>query len=238
MKISLLIGLLIGLSDLLFTANAQSVSSVPNSQNAQGYLPRWIVKFAPLSLIDPSNTIQFGVERVVSQQNSLQAEFGYGWQGINAWNRGNETRYSNFEVWRGRAEWRHYWRRAPAPIGGYTAIEGLYRRDNAMEHGTVGIGSSLDIYQYQYYQMYSLPISNQVWALTVKVGRQFSMSANNRLLGDFYMGLGYRTGTTSQPHRPDGYNYYYPSGLIIDPFNLNRYPNLNASFGIKVGYAF
>lgn len=239
MKISLLIGLLPGLGSLLFTANAQSVSSSSNSQNSQAYLPRWIVKFAPLSLIDPSNTIQFGVERIMSRQHSLQVEFGYGWQGMNMWrNHNSESRYSNLEVWRGRAEWRYYWRRDPAPIGGYTAIEGLYRRNTAIEHGSVGIGSPSDMYQYQYYQLYSLPVSNQVWAITLKIGRQFSMSANNRFLGDFYMGLGYRNSTTTEPNRPEGYNFYYPSGFLLNPFNLNRQPNLNVSFGIKFGYAF
>ena len=45
----------------------------------------WVVKVAPLSLLDPDNTIQIGVERLLGRQHAVQAEFGYGWQAINLW---------------------------------------------------------------------------------------------------------------------------------------------------------
>ncbi|MVM37497.1 hypothetical protein GO730_07520 [Spirosoma sp. HMF3257] len=90
-------------------ALAQTEKPMPLSSIFAEHSQRWVVKFAPLSLIDPSNTIQFGIERLVGQHQSIQAEFGYGWQGMNLWDVSQRSRYTDMKIWRGRAEWRYYW---------------------------------------------------------------------------------------------------------------------------------
>ncbi len=196
---------------------------------------RWVVKFAPLSLFDPSNTIQFGIERFVGQHQSIQAEFGYGWQGMNLWRSTQDSRYSDIELWRGRAEWRYY--RHGGPIGSYIALEGLYKRINARENGTIGLGC--DMGPCQYFQLYSAPISKQVWAGHVKFGRQFRLLPNtNRLLADFYGGVGVRGSTLEQiPIPQTGVFYYNPRGLF-NLFSTTTFAAISISYGIKIGFSF
>ncbi|WP_080055947.1 hypothetical protein [Spirosoma aerolatum] len=225
-------------------ALAQWVSPAPTTYTpTSNTLPKWVVKFAPLSLLDPSGTVQFALERTIGHQQSLQFEAGYGSQRTNIWQQPDNnhyTRYSQYEVWRGRAEWRYYWRRFQAPIGSYLALEGLYKQENAFENGTVGVGVNEQTGQYQYYQLYSLPLSKHVWAFTVKVGRQFPLPFNNRFVADFYGGLGIRHRTITRPDRPEGYLFYSSSGSLIDPFSTasSPYSFLNVSYGVKVGYTF
>ncbi|GAB3956823.1 hypothetical protein GCM10028805_47750 [Spirosoma harenae] len=236
MKKLYLIGFLGAIWAGILTAQAQSATQQLSYSTGYKPSPKWVVKFAPLSLVDPSSTVEFAVERLVSQQHSVQAEFGYAGPGLNRWgNSGQNLRYSNGQVWRGRAEWRYYLRQNQAPFGSYAALEGIYKQVNALENGTVGIG--FEAGQYQYYQMYSLPISAQVWAFNLKLGNQFPLSANNRLVGDFYGGVGLRHQTIYEPDRPDGYTFYAQNPLF-SPFLTNRYPALSVSFGLKIGYTF
>ncbi len=196
---------------------------------------RWVVKFAPLSLFDPNNTIQFGIERLVGQHQSIQAEFGYGWLGMNLWRTTQDSRYSDNEIWRGRAEWRYYWH--GGPLGSYIALEGLYKQVNARENGTIGLGC--DTGPCQYYQLYSAPISKKVWAGHVKFGRQFRLLPNsNRLLADFYGGLGVRWSSLEQiPIPQNGFFYYKPSGLF-NLFSTTPYAAISISYGVKIGFSF
>ncbi|GAB4033657.1 hypothetical protein [Spirosoma gilvum] len=223
-------------------ASAQWLSPTPAYTNSPSPLPKWVVKFAPLSLLDLSSTVQFAIERTIGQQQSLQLEAGYGTQRMNLWQRSDNTnsRYSQYEVWRGRAEWRYYWRRFQAPVGSYFAVEGLYKQENAFENGTVGMGLNAPTGQYEYYQLYSLPVSKAVWALTLKVGRQFPLPFNNRFVADFYGGLGIRNRAINRSDRPDGYLFYASSGSIVDPFTRtsNPYSFLSVSYGVKIGYTF
>lgn len=236
MKLVYKIGLASLLSGICFGTQAQSVNTEPIFSPLSRASPKWVVKFAPFSLIDFSNTVQFAVERVVGQQQTIQAEFGYGWAGMNLWRYSKNSRYDHYETWRARAEWRFYWRRFQPPFGAYTALEGLYKQENAFETGTIGVAP--DGGMPQYYRLYSLPISKQVWAMTLKFGRQFSFSSNNRLIGDFYGGIGFRTRDIHQPNRPDGYVYYASKGFLVDPFSPNPPVSLNISYGFKIGYAF
>ena len=231
MKTVYLIGLLTLLAGV---AQAQVINPDPLYATRQESARRWVVKFAPLSLFDPSNTVQVGIERMLGQRQAIQIEFGYGWQGLNLWRNSQSSRYSDTEIWRGRAEWRYYWR--GGPIGSYMAVEGLYKRINAFEHGTVGIGCTNG--PCQYYQLYTSPISKYVWAGHLKFGRQFRLSPNNdRLVGDFYGGIGVRGNTLDRTFQPDGFYYYQSSGLF-DLFSSTRYAVISVSYGMKIGYSF
>lgn len=229
---------LICLSGLLLggiRATAQPVTPLPLPSVDTDRNPKWVVQFAPLSLFDPTNTLQFGLERMIGQHNSVHLEAGYGWQGMNLWQTSQSTRYTNTENWRGRAEWRYYWR--GGPIGPYFALEGLFKQITAYENGTIGVGCESG--PCQYYQQFSTPITKHVWAGHLKFGRQFALSANNRLVGDFYGGLGVRWRSLDRTTKPDGYYYYESRGFTLyDPFAFSPYPIISLSYGFKVGYTF
>ncbi|CAN5600225.1 hypothetical protein BH09BAC4_BH09BAC4_39890 [soil metagenome] len=228
-----LLALFLGIA---FSVQAQSLRTMPLSAVGIDNAKRWVVKFTPLSLFDPNNTIQFGLERLLSQRHSIQVEIGYGWQGMNLWDMSQHGQYSHLENWRGRVEWRYYWR--GGFIGPYLALEGLYRQANAFENGTIGLGCETG--QCQYYQLYSLPISKYVWGGHIKFGRQFAISTNKRLVGDFYGGLGIRGNTVDRFSRPVGALDFRSSGgfLSIDPFTSSANVFISVSYGIKIGYSF
>ena len=221
--VRLLAGLTLVFGRMLAT-EAQTLTPYPPGITHAEPMQRWVVKFAPLSLFDPSNTVQFGLERLLGQHQAVQVEFGYGWQGMNLWRSSQSSRYTDTEIWRGRAEWRYYWR--GGPIGSYMALEGLYKQVNAYEHGTIGVGCTTG--PCQYYQRYSLPITKHVWGGHLKFGRQFSLMPSNRLLADVYGGLGVRWNTIERASRPDGLSYYQPGGFIVfDPFSSTPYAQIS-----------
>jgi hypothetical protein len=235
MKIRRLLGAVALFVAYSLTTHAQPITPMPLPAIDAYRNPQWVVKFAPLSLLDPSNTIQFGLERMIGEHQSIQIEVGYGWQGMNLWQSSQSSRYSDTENWRGRAEWRYYWR--GGPIGSYIAVEGLYKQVTAQENGTIGIGC--DTGPCQYYQLFSSPISKHVWGGHLKFGRQLALSSNNRLVADFYGGLGIRGNTIERTPRPVGFYYFQPRGFtLFDPFSTTSKTLISISYGLKVGYAF
>ena len=209
----------------------------PGVTNLQSTAP-WVVKFAPLALIDPDNAVEFGIERRLGNQQSAQVELGYGWQGMNLWQNSQNQRYTDKEVWRGRAEWRHYFDSRRQLRGNYIAIEGFYKQVNVRESGTVGVGC--DGGPCQYYQIYSSPTEKYVWGGHVKFGNQSPLSFYNRhWLIDWYVGLGIRRRTVERFGRPDGLNYYASGGYsLFDSFSSATYVLPSMTLGVKVGYAF
>lgn len=199
---------------------------------------QWVVKFAALSLFDPDNTIQFGVERLFGQHNAVQLELGYGFQGMNLWQYTQNERYSNREVWRSRLEWRYYFTPTQEPRGRYIAIEGFYKQVNVRENGTVGVGCYAG--PCQYYQQFSAPLEKYVWGGHIKYGRQFRLvPENNRLLADIYLGLGFRRRTIDRFQRPDTSYYYGPGSYnLFDSFATTPYTLISIAYGAKIGYAF
>ncbi len=196
----------------------------------------WVLKVAPLSLLDLSSTIQAAVEGVVAPNQSVQLELGYGWQAMNPWLAPNQERYSRYEVWRGRAEWRYYWRGGQAPFGTYTAIEGLYKRENALEKAVTAVYGEPGLVQY--YRQSSLPISKDVYGINVKIGRQFPLLPNRRLVFDIYTGLGLRARTILRTNLPNGYQLTRQPIVDIGPFTTYGGASLfSLSAGFKIGYA-
>ena len=218
-------------------AQAQPLRDDPDQSTRAPQVRNWVVKFAPLSLFDPDNTVQFGIERLLGGQHGVQAEFGYGWQGMNLWQNSQNHRYSRREVWRGRLEYRYYVNRASAPIGQYVAVEGFYKQVNALESGTAGIGCQTGLCQY--YQLFTSPVSKYVWGGHVKFGRQFSVLPSDRLLVDVYTGLGFRQRQVGRFGQPNGVYYYESAGYnLFDAFSPQTYAIISMAYGIKVGYSF
>jgi hypothetical protein len=217
---------------------AQSIQPLPNPEILNDPARRWVVKFAPLSLFDPDNTIQFGIERLFGQHNAVQFEGGYGFQGMNLWQSSQNTRYSHKEVWRSRVEWRYYLNKTDRPIGRYIAVEGFYKQVNVRESGTLGVGCTTG--PCQYYQLFTTPLQKFVWGGHVKYGRQFPLIRdNNRLLADIYLGLGFRVRQIERFQEPNNQFYYGPGNFtLFDAFSPTPYALISVAYGAKIGYTF
>lgn len=220
---------------------AQGIQPLPSPNIDTEPARKWAVKFAPLSLFDPDNTIQFGIERLFGQHNAVQLEGGYGFQGMNLWQNSQNERYTHKEVWRSRVEWRYYFTKTDQPTGRYIAVEGFYKQVNVRESGTIGVGCATG--PCQYYQLFTAPLQKYVWGGHVKFGRQFPLIPNNnRLLADVYLGLGFRVRRIDRFQQPDNqYNQYYyrPAGFtLFDSFSATPYTLISVAYGAKIGYSF
>ncbi|GAA4454288.1 hypothetical protein GCM10023189_20540 [Nibrella saemangeumensis] len=210
--------------------------------------PRWVIKFSPQHLFDPDNTVQFGLERILSHRQSVQGEFGYGSGVMNLYRNSESSQYLLPEYWRGRAEWRFYTNRyrtnrnfnvnvrSPAPLGNYLAVELFYKQANAFERFSAGrecVGG-----QCAYFEQLETAVMKYVWGSHFKVGRQFvAGTENNRLVLDMYLGVGIRFKAISRSPIPAEdqvfrmrnyflYDPFYPGSLVL--------PSLTA--GLKIGY--
>lgn len=218
---------------------AQQRINSPNPDSSDRFVREraWVVKVAPLSLFDPDNTIQFGVERWLGGRHALQAEFGYGWQSINLWQNSQNQRYSDREVWRGRAEYRYYYHPTSRLGGSYFAVEGFYKQVNALESGTYGVGCQSG--PCQYYRIFREPVQKYVWGMHAKTGRQFALTPDDRWLMDIYVGLGFRKSEINRYERPSSSAYFYESAgySLFDAFSPRPYPVVSLAYGFKIGYA-
>ncbi|GAB3699519.1 hypothetical protein GCM10027592_25670 [Spirosoma flavus] len=225
------------LSGSTYVSYGQRIEPDPGTDLAIETARKWAVKFSLLSLLDPDNTIQFGVERMLNRRQSLQLETGYGWQGMNLWENSRNGRYRDREVWRGRLEWRYFFNPTGQPRGRYVAVEGFYKQVNLRESGTVGIGCATGMCQY--YQLFTAPLQKYVWGAHVKIGRQFQfIPTNNHWLFDVYLGLGFRRRIV-ESYRPAADTYYYRStGInLFDTFNATPATLFSMSYGFKLGFA-
>ncbi|RAJ92469.1 hypothetical protein LX87_04799 [Larkinella arboricola] len=208
--------------------------------------PQWVVKFAPLSLIDLDNTIQFGAERLLGRKHAIQAEFGYGWQALNLYPYRRDD-YDDFEVWRGRLEWRRYSGRyrsnrrphyATPPIGRYIAVETFFKQLTVLE--TTAVGRECLDGTCAYFQQGTFPMYRTVWGAHFKLGRQFVLSipGENRLLLDFYMGLGFRTLSLFRFSNPanGNDNIVRSTGSVFGWDAGQAGSRLSGTLGIKLGY--
>ncbi len=197
---------------------------------------QWVVKLAPLGLVDPDNTVQFGIERMVGRRQAVQVEVGYGWAGLNLWRNTQNESYSDREVWRGRAEWRYYFGTTQQPLGPYVAIEGFYKQVNVRESGTSAMGCEDG--PCQYYRLYNTPVQKYVWGGHAKIGRQLALTDDERLRLDIYAGLGFRRRVVDRSRRPEGSYYYVTDYAPFNSFQPLTYATVSLTYGLKVGWAF
>jgi hypothetical protein len=205
--------------------------------------PRMILKAAPLTLFELQNTAELGIEVRLTEQFSLQGQFGYAPNWL-LW-RSLPDRYTRRENWRGRLEARWYIDRPNAnglfPIGRYVGIDLLYKQLNAYEAAT--IGKECQGFGCAYYQRTNSRVVRYIGAINGKVGTQrvigYSDKTNQPLwLLDGYVGLGVRFGQTERQATETGDLYFDPgtSFDFTDPFRQSNRAYLNVVAGVKVGY--
>ncbi len=201
---------------------------------------QWVIKLAPLAIVDPDNTVQFGAEYIYDQRHSVQAELGYGWHNFSLY--ANERDYRFREVWRSRAEWRTYWKRRGqyrTPFGGYWAVEAFYKQVNNRETNT--IGRECQGGPCAYYQQLDTPITKYVSGSNLKLGFQnrFGSDPDDRLLIDLYLGFGLRFRNVKRGViPPDSDQWYYQSRDLFGSYERGRATLPNMTAGFKIGYAF
>ena len=217
-------------------------------------LPRVLVKFAPLALIDPDATLQAGLEVKVGSRSSVQGEYGDGWPTLTHSNSDHAHTENQRSIHRIRAEWRVYSGRyrtnrrknaaikTPFPLGNYLAVEGFYKSVSWTEvDGTIRSQPNEPV-KFQSVKVH-VPFHRQGYGTHLKVGRQFALSGNRvstrgQVLIDIYFGAGVRW-----------VNWQYDQNLLkpgeelthqmhhrsLNNLGTNLIPTL--SFGLKLGFA-
>lgn len=210
---------------------------------------RFIVKLAPLSLLDPDATIQAGLEYRLGQRTSVQGEVGYGGRTLSLLD--NELKnFAAAEVWRGRAEVRFYsgrYRtnhkkgiaiRSHAPLGNYWAIEGMFKQINvqkAAQPGRIDVNPPIPI-EITGPQL----IRRYVVGTHVKFGRQLAFydpqrRLFSRTLLDIYWGFGARLITNQGPTPTTDESCGCGVGRSFRSRGTSIAPSV--SLGLKLGFA-
>lgn len=216
---------------LLLSLQGVKAQENPRDQYFAERAPKLIIKWAWLSLIDPDQTVQFGVEYALNKQWSLQQEIGYGH--FLPYSTDNEDK--DREIWRFRTEGRFYFSSSrPNPMEGtYVAAEIFYKRNNYLNEITVGRecenGNCAFFQQKEYIRI------KDVVGYHIKIGRQWVIS--RRVALDIYAGLGLRSihvktpGLSKEEQENINRDYvlfgYYSSGSYLMP---------SLSSGFKFGY--
>jgi hypothetical protein len=210
---------------------------------------RFILKLAPLSLLDQDATVQAGLEYLTGQRTAVQAEVGYGWQKLPVLG-SDLRRFAAAEVWRGRAEVRFYsgrYRtsakrriaiRSHAPLGNYWAIEGLFKQINvqkAAQLGWIDVNPPIptDITGPQFVRRY-------IVGAHIKFGRQFAFydpqrRLFSRTLLDIYWGFGARLITNQGASPTTDESCGCGIGRSFTSRGTSIAPSL--SLGLKLGFA-
>lgn len=225
-KITLIIFLLLSFQVLKAQEKTDSLSPLVAKQ------PRLIIKWAPLSLIDPHSTVQLGAEYLMGNAWSVQQEIGYG--------RNFEVLatedYHDREIWRFRTEFRKYTDEFRSKgTGPYTAFEVLYKRINYAKEGRIGRDCADGGCEYAMITDYTL--LKDVIGIHVKFGGQFVVE--NRLVIDIYMGGGLRNITVKASGYPSIPELFLDEETRFIKSNVTMPGNhtmLSMSGGFKLGY--
>lgn len=217
--------------------------------------PRWVVKWSPLAILDVESLYRVDVERLLGKQFSVQGGLGYGNQYTQLFQSSNSN-VSDRETWRAQLEGRIYvnrnrgvtrWRPdrlLRKPIGQYFAIETFYKQANANFNGTLQRGCETG--NCQFFERYSARAIRYVVGSHLKIGWQWPIrlsETNNRLLIDYYFGIGGRWRWFEQRGVPK-YEDARPQNFFGSPRDptsnwgsrAGQFPSL--AFGVQVGYAF
>jgi hypothetical protein len=127
------------------------------------------------------------------------------------------------------------------PLGGYIAIDALFKQLNALNTLTLGHEC---MFGCAYYEKTVEPITRYIGGLGIKFGAQKAIGRNRSTdapswLVDLYVGIGVRKGWTEQVALPpDVWRFSTGGGFLnFDPFqtSANLFPNV--LMGVKLGYA-
>lgn len=191
-----------------------------------------ILKFSPLSLIDPVPSIQFAYEWQFAERMSLQHEAGYikkvfsegfSW-GIN---------HNNLRGIRLRNEFRYYLQSFESRLHGfYTGPELLFLHRRDTRNAEFGMDCS-GPFECNFFRRMDYTYQKQVYALHLKIGYQELFL--KRFAYDIYAGLGYRHVRVKEIGAPDS-----PAWRMWDGFDFSKNPGIyhypSMSFGFKIGY--
>ncbi len=214
--------------------------------------PVVVMKLAPLTLFELQNTFELGAEVRLHDRMSIQGQAGYAPDWL-IWKSSDQSgnQYTNRENWRGRLETRWYVNRRNRagqlskggyfPLGGYIAVDALYKQLNAQNTLTIGHECTFGC---AYYEKTVEPITRYIGGLGVKFGAQ-TVIGRSRSAGipswllDIYLGFGVRRGWTEQRAlEPDERRFSNRGGFLsIDPFQAANQLTPNLLMGIKIGYA-
>lgn len=230
-KILLFIFALLSVQLLLAQQMPDTLSGLTNRR------PHYIIKWAPLSVIELDNTVQFGLEYLLPGPWSVQQELGYGWFNLNNNADIDGDPYKNREVWRSRTEFRVYLdhnKDVAKPRGGYFALEFLYKRVNFEREASIGRECADG--QCEYFELLDYKILKDVFGYHAKFGGQFIVE--NRLAIDIYSGIGWRNIFVKSPGLSAGENVF---GEGSDLINIARtepgiYRTISLCGGFKLGY--
>lgn len=221
MKKIILICLLGGLA---IKASTQDV--VTQNQISEGWQPNIALKFAPLSLMDYTPSLQGGVEVKLANSIGFQTEFGY----ISTLGKVEHWLHSETIELKG-IRWRNELRFYLNPQSGggfYVGPELFYKRVDQIWDETV--------YRYDWYysEIVELKQTKTVFGSHVKLGRQMEVY-NTRILFDLYGGFGMRyLNIDSNEPVDDSYYYSYDWFERVD----GSYILPSLSLGFKIGYNF
>lgn len=190
---------------LLLLSLTVSLARSQDSTLTYNHPSRFVLKLAPLAVLDQDATLQAGLEYRTGRRTSVQAELGYGGKNLSPF-QSDIKKFTNAEVWRGRAEVRFYrgrYRtnrkqglaiRSDFPLGNYWAVEGLFKQINVTTAEYIG---QLDPVTRVSIIIYPQNISRYVVGSHIKFGRQFAFydphrRVFSRALLDIYWGMGVR----------------------------------------------
>lgn len=188
-----------------------------------------ILKYSPLSILDPISSYQFAVEyRLWEKAISLQHEAGYI---TNILFRESDSR--NREGIRLRNEIRFYLQPGGKEgEGAYIAPEILFIHYSYRKTGTICHGFDQEFFDCNYREKVDYEVQKQVYAFHPKVGYQRIYKG---IAIDLYAGLGFRQVRIKETGRPEEFEedeyFSFKKGPGI--YNL---PGI--SFGLKTGYKF
>ena len=213
---------------VLFPSVASGQDVAPLKARAEKpFRPVWVIKFAPLAMIDIDPTVQGAAEYFFRPRVSVQQEIGF--MRIANWINIDEKYPRN--IFRSRTEIRLYLsNRKVAPWGAYLALEGFYKHLSQPREGEINRGSYRQIANYRY-------IKN-VAGGHLKLGAQTNIGDSDRWLFDAYMGLGLRSIKLKAvgedfliENLPDS-----PLDLLNIEDGRSHYTMPSVAFGFRLGY--
>ncbi len=216
---------------LYLSGYAQDAILVPGADSLPK--PKYIIKFAPLSLMDIDPTVQFGLEYLAGDKWGLQQELGYGHFNFSAFSPNGDDMQQK-EVWRSRTEARLYLDNyRPRPRGAYLAFEVLYKRVNYIED--VEIGRDCENGDCAYEELVQNKVLKDVWGFHFKVGGQTVIG--KRIALDFYVGVGGRSVHVQATNKELEAIWKEDHQIMVgNPSRPGTYGLFSANLGFKVGY--
>ena len=158
------------------------------AQNPDTLLGRPILKIAPLSLIDPDNSLTVGIELPLKGSPvALQVELGYGRTAFNLWS-GQRDTYPNRETWRARIQARYYFTQKTRR-GTYLAVDYFFKQNTIRRWESVG-QQCTNNGQCAFFEQQKASLGRFVSAINLKIGWQWQI--NRKLSLDVFTGIGIR----------------------------------------------